>query len=253
MFANYHTHSFRCGHATGTEREYIENAIRGGYKILGFSDHAPFRFPDGRESSFRIMTSQAEGYFETIRTLREEYKDKIKIYIGFEMEYYPEYFDEMLKNVKSLGSEYLILGQHFIENEKPGATYSGTPCTEEYKIVEYADCVIEAMKTSEFRYVAHPDVFNFVGDKEIREREWRRICIAAREMNIPLEINFLGIRGSRHYPAEDFWKIAGEEKPNVIFGLDSHSVADTIDESSLAIAKKMVKTYGLNLIDELEF
>ena len=41
MLANYHTHTARCHHASGSEREYIEAAIAGGMKILGFSDHAP--------------------------------------------------------------------------------------------------------------------------------------------------------------------------------------------------------------------
>ena len=27
VYANYHTHTFRCHHANGTEREYIEQAI----------------------------------------------------------------------------------------------------------------------------------------------------------------------------------------------------------------------------------
>ena len=38
MIANYHTHTWRCRHADGTEREYVERAIEGGLKILGFSD-----------------------------------------------------------------------------------------------------------------------------------------------------------------------------------------------------------------------
>ena len=42
-----HTHTFRCGHASGTEREYIENAIAAGFDTLGFSDHAPYVFRDG--------------------------------------------------------------------------------------------------------------------------------------------------------------------------------------------------------------
>lgn len=251
MFANYHTHTFRCGHASGTEREYIENAIRGGFKILGFSDHSPFLFPDSTESQFRVKTAMAEDYFETLNALREEYKDKIKIYIGFEMEYYPLHFNDMLKYTKSLGSEYYILGQHFIANEAPGASYSGSPCADESKLVEYADCVIEGMKTGAFKYVAHPDLFNFTGEKSVREREWRRICAAARELDIPLEINFLGIRTGRHYPAADFWKVAGEEKPKVIFGLDAHEPVDTVDEKSLAIAEKTVEFYGLTVVDEL--
>lgn len=36
MIANYHTHTWRCRHADGTEREYVERTIEGGLKILGF-------------------------------------------------------------------------------------------------------------------------------------------------------------------------------------------------------------------------
>lgn len=41
MLTNYHTHTTRCGHAEGTEEEYILTALRCGFKVLGFSDHAP--------------------------------------------------------------------------------------------------------------------------------------------------------------------------------------------------------------------
>ena len=30
MIANYHTHTWRCRHADGTEREYVETAIEAG-------------------------------------------------------------------------------------------------------------------------------------------------------------------------------------------------------------------------------
>ena len=38
--ANYHTHTARCGHAIGTDEEYVQAAIQAGLKTLGFSDHA---------------------------------------------------------------------------------------------------------------------------------------------------------------------------------------------------------------------
>ena len=38
MIANYHTHTYRCHHADGTEREYVERAIENGLKIFGFSE-----------------------------------------------------------------------------------------------------------------------------------------------------------------------------------------------------------------------
>ena len=35
MIANYHTHTWRCRHADGTEREYVERAIEGGIRCWG--------------------------------------------------------------------------------------------------------------------------------------------------------------------------------------------------------------------------
>lgn len=252
MYANYHTHTFRCGHATGTEREYIENAIANGIKILGFSDHAPFHFPNGFVSGYRVKSDLAENYFEVLRALREEYKDRIKIHIGFEMEYYPMYFKDMLEYTRGLGSEYFILGQHFVGDETSDGFYCGKINDDEAKLHEYVDTVIEGMKTGVFKYLAHPDVFRFTGEQSVREREFRRICVASREMGIPLEINFLGIRDERHYPADDFWRLAGEEKSPVIFGFDAHTAESAFDGESLIKAEKIVADNGLTVIDELE-
>ena len=82
--ANYHTHTVRCRHAYDPEREYIETAIKMGIKKLGFSDHIPCPFTDGYVSGIRMTMEQAPEYVSTIRTLAEEYKDDIKIFVGFE-------------------------------------------------------------------------------------------------------------------------------------------------------------------------
>ena len=44
LVSNYHAHTTRCGHAFGTEREYIEAAIECGIREFGFSDHAPIPY-----------------------------------------------------------------------------------------------------------------------------------------------------------------------------------------------------------------
>lgn len=38
---NFHTHTYRCHHAKGTDRDYVEAAIKAGYTEIGFSDHVP--------------------------------------------------------------------------------------------------------------------------------------------------------------------------------------------------------------------
>ena len=93
MYANYHTHTWRCKHASGTEREYIENAIRGGLKILGFSDHTPIPFEGGYVSDHRMEMDLLEDYVTTITALKEEYARDIEIHLGLEFEYAPKYLE----------------------------------------------------------------------------------------------------------------------------------------------------------------
>lgn len=248
MIYNYHTHTYRCSHATGTQEEYVIRAIENGIKYMGFSDHIPLEFPDGSQSNYRVPVNQGKIYCEEIKELAEKYKDKVEIKVGFEAEYYPEYFDKMLKSAIEYGAEYLILGQHFIGPENVSLIRSIDPTDNIETFKKYVQLVIEAMQTKAFTYIAHPDILNFTGDEEIYKSEMHKLCIASRELNIPLEINFLGIRDNRNYPNDVFWSVVGEEKAPVTFGFDAHDVLSAFDGESLKVAKNMVKNFNLNYI-----
>jgi len=248
MFANYHTHTWRCKHATGTEREYVETAIKNGIKILGFSDHAPMPFPDGYVSGIRMRMDQLEDYFETVGKLKEEYKNDIEIYIGLEAEYYPRFFDAFLKAVLQYPVEYFILGQHYLKNEIDGI-YSGTPLNDEDFLKRYCLQVEEALKTGYFTYLAHPDLIHYTGDTEIYRKWMGKLCLRAKELDIPLEINFLGIWDNRQYPNPEFWKLVGEIGNKVIFGADAHRVDKIMNKEAIAVAEEMVEKYHLNFIE----
>jgi histidinol-phosphatase (PHP family) len=78
---NWHTHTFRCGHAKGTDEEYVLAAIKAGVRILGFSDHAAYETPNSRE---RMRMEQVDEYASSIRSLKEKYVNQIDIYVGME-------------------------------------------------------------------------------------------------------------------------------------------------------------------------
>lgn len=252
MNYNYHTHTYRCHHASGTERYYIEEAIRGGIEYMGFSDHIPFRFPDGFESGHRMYMCDVDSYFFKINELREKFRNEIEINIGFEAEFYPKFSEQMLTDAINMGAEYFILGQHFLGNEYPDFVTSTSNKLTPDRLTEYADTVIEAMETGYFTYVAHPDIINYTKDEELYDIQMRRICKKSTELNIPLEINFLGIRTNRMYPHEHFWKIAGEEKSPVTFGFDAHDMPAAYDGNSIPVAMNLVEKYSLNYIGKPE-
>lgn len=248
MNYNYHTHTHWCDHASGTPEEYIENAIRGGIQFMGFSDHSPWIFPDGYESHYRVPVAKAESYMEELSGLRDTYRDRIQLSVGFEMEFYPLYFEKMLANTQRFGAEYLILGQHFLGNEHPNGHRSQRQIGNDAQLAEYVDTVTQAMKTGVFTYVAHPDTFKYGGADSTYLRQMEKICAVSCEKNIPLEINFLGIRESRNYPDQRFWELAGKFGCPVTFGCDAHEAESAFDGASLQKAKAMVEKYHLNYI-----
>ena len=250
MIANYHTHTTRCRHATGTEEEYIQCALEGGLTHLGFSDHTPYLFPDGYYSTYRMYPGQLEDYVDTVLSLKDKYQDQLNIYLGLEAEYYPRYFPELLQMLREYPVEYLVLGQHFVGNEI-GEPYSGSPAWEEDTLRRYCDQVIDAMYTGLFSCLAHPELLNFRGEDAVFARHMVRVCRAARECGIPLEINFEGMRGLRHYPAERFWRLAGEEGCSVVLGCDAHHPQGVCDRRSEERAMELVKKYDLQLIPNM--
>ena len=247
MIANYHTHTYRCHHATGTEQGYIDAAIAGGIRYLGFSDHAPFICPCGKESAHRIYMEDRFLYVEHIRRLREKYRDKIDIKIGFEMEYYPDCFKEMLSIARDCGAEYVILGEHALDSND--GIWSATASDSEEKLDKYIDLVCEGMKTGAFSYLAHPDVINFTGSREVYLKKMRKICETSKETGIPLELNFWGIHENKHYPTHDFWKMAGEMGCDVVYGCDAHKRSAVYDRELLAKAEKIKEECGLNVVE----
>ena len=243
MFANYHTHTARCRHASGEDREYVLAAVQSGVKILGFSDHAPFP----HRAFVGMMPETLPEYVASIGGLREEFKADLQMHIGLELEYDPAHFPRQLDFLKDHGIEYLILGQHalFGITDIAGAYMSGS----EEKYLDYhCGLMREAMDTGAITYVAHPDMYNFTGSLQIYTQHIRQLCRHARDLGIPLEINLLGLRTNRHYPRPYFWQIAGEEGCQVILGCDAHEPASFLDEAAPKAAIELVKQYDLNLI-----
>ena len=249
--ANYHTHTTRCKHAYGSEREYIEAAIAVGIKTLGFSDHIPCPYKNGFVSGIRMDMGEASEYVSTLRRLGEEYKNDIKIYVGFEAEYIPKFYREQMDLCDSLGIDYLIMGQHFLGSEDVGP-YTGTPTDDESRVRDYVDTVLEGMNTGSYCCLAHPDILNYQGLDSIYEWEMTRLCRELKKMKIPLELNLLGISQNKQYPAERFWKIVSEIGNEVILGLDAHCVEHLMDVESYQKGKEMARKYHLNIIEGLK-
>lgn len=250
MIANYHTHTPRCHHAWGDEREYVEEAIAGGLKILGFSDHVAVPFAN-YESGIRMRPDEVDNYVTTVLDLRDEYRSDIEIHLGFEVEYFPKLFEAQLELLSQYPIEYYLLGQHYTNNEYDGA-YCGEPTRSDDILLQYCRQSAEALKTGSFTYFAHPDLIYYTGSKELYEQCMRNLCQVSKELSIPLEINLLGILGHRHYPNPRFWKIAGEVGNDVVLGSDAHLPDQVVNPDVIRAAMAMAEKNHLHVLDTVE-
>ncbi len=96
ILANYHTHSTFCD-GSNTPEEMAEEALRRGFRTLGFSGHMD---PD--------VHMDFPAYVQEIRRLQEKYKGQLEILLGVELDnvYDPHCAPE---------AEYLIGSTHFLD------------------------------------------------------------------------------------------------------------------------------------------
>ena len=231
MKANYHTHTTRCGHAEGTDEQYVLAAIGAGYDTLGFSDHVPYPYKSGFANvGVRMTMDKLPDYVRCIRALKEKHAGKIRILAGFECEYFPEYMGWMADMKAENKLDYLILGNHY-ELTDEGGMYYGR-CKTGAQLARYVDNTIKGMETGLFAYLAHPDLFMRTYDKfdDNCRAAARDLAAACKAMNLPMEYNvhdrFIEYQTNRvSYPNPEFFDIAAQAGVKIIIGVDAHEPA----------------------------
>ncbi len=99
---NLHTHTTFCDGVNPPEGMVL-SAITKGLTSIGFSGHA---FTE-HDTSYCMSRENTLLYSRDILNLREKYKDKIKIYIGLEQDYYSA--EPFIKTDYLIGSVHYIL------------------------------------------------------------------------------------------------------------------------------------------------
>lgn len=258
MKANYHTHTRRCMHAAGSDEDYIKSAIKGGYEVLGFSDHTPWKYASDFEAHMRMPVSQLDDYVTSISKLREKYKDQIKILIGLECEYFEQYMPWLKQTILDYKLDYVILGNHYYKTDE-SRIYFGRSCKDEEMLNIYVDEAIKAFKTGLYSYLAHPDLFMraYPNFDDICAFASRRLCLAAKEYDIPLEYNLCGLAYNKQmhceeYPHHSFWEIAADVGNRCIIGVDAHDNLDLEHDDLRMEGYRYLRSLGLTVEDKID-
>ena len=241
---NLHTHTFRCKHAKGLPVDYAKAAAEHGVKVLGMTDHTPF--PDDRIIMIRMGIAELDDYIREVREAQEAVPE-VRILLGLECEYLPEFdgFYRMLREEKKM--DYLIGSVHFYPYKGTFQGFWGGFRMDSEALRCYADTYIQMMESGHFFFGAHPDTFGATIDTWNQDCEEcaERICDAAKRLGMPLEINVsgwlkqeqqankLGFASAaeaiaaghacpRPYPLDEFWRVASKYRIPAIVNSDAH-------------------------------
>ena len=260
--ANYHTHTYRCGHAGSyKDEEYVISAIENGFNILGFSDQAMFS-DIYNEYGMRAPYSDLTGYIQSIDELKEKYQDKITIYKAMECEYFKEHYAELKELLDTKKMDYLLFANHFLFHEE-GRIYNPKELWSKDEYIDlYVEKAIEALNSKLFKIFAHPD-FVFLNYKKWNQHAYdlcKKMLEVAKENDVYIEFNMGGLRRGQMqmgeefrypYPVKNFFDIVKEVGNKVIIGVDCHKPSELgIEEYNRAL--ELTKAWGIKVEEKVE-
>lgn len=243
MKIDLHNHTYLCNHAYGTMEQYVTEAINQKIDIFGFSEHAPMlNFEDG----YRLLAKDQEFYQNSVINLQEKYKNKIKIILGYEVDFIDG--DYMHDSILKAPVDYLIGSVHYLEkwgfdNPEFIREYEKRDIDKTWE--EYFSALTKMAKSCKFDIVGHFDlmkVFNFLPNKDMKE-----LCFETlkeiKKSDMTIEINSSGFRKApkEQYPSEDILKLAYELDIPITFGSDAHRIEQIglFYDDTTAVAKKI--------------
>ena len=238
-----HNHTTLCNHASGNEEEFINEAIKKGIKYYGFADHAPMEF----DYEYRMGFEDMPLYEEKIRNLKEKYKDKIEILLGYEVDFTPV----VDKRVLERNVDYLIGSVHFLDNwgfDNPEfiKEWEKRDVDDIYK--EYFHLIEKMASSNYFNIVGHIDLVKVFGHKPKKDIKdiAKNALKAIKKADMAIEINTAGLRKpvKELYPSDELLEMILNENIDITFSSDAHSPKQVGFKLNETIKK--LKDLGLN-------
>ena len=272
---NFHTHTSFCDGKNIAE-EMVIAAIEKGFDVLGFSSHCLYplnpEFYKPFDSIWHIPQNQIKNYTGEICRLKEKYAGQIKIYLGFEADFFDsaEYgrAAPSKANYAEFSPDFLIGAVHFIVKDKGFFTVDHKTGIVKENLLrfygkangeidgraaacDYFEAERAMLKNGDFDILAHPDLLRkrngelkFFSEKESWYKE--EIKATAKEIaraGVISEINTGAIaRGSMDdtYPSAQFLELLHDYGVPVCINSDAHTTKglDCAFERAAALAKK---------------
>jgi histidinol-phosphatase (PHP family) len=253
--ADYHVHTELCGHAEGTMRASVEQALLAGAEELGFADHLPL--PLRWEPGLSMTLDDLDEYVSSVQALSREYEGDLRIVLGVEADYFESAEEELSALLKAYPFEYVIGSVHFLSDGlgfdqlRHHAAYLSRGVVSVYD--EYYRLLAKAAASGLFDVVGHFDLPKKFAD---RPPDATAIAAAARSAlravaaaDMAIEVNTAGRYApvAELYPAADLLAEAAALSIPLTFGSDAHRPADVGRDFAVAVTAARAAGYTQTL------
>jgi histidinol-phosphatase (PHP family) len=256
MYSNIHTHTHYCD-GKEAPRNYVLAAIEKGLVSLGFSAHAPVPF----DCNWAIPQDRFNDYIAEIKHLQVEFASKIQIYLGLEIDYFPDIPTYTTELIQRSPLDYFIGSLHFIDAYPDGRRWTIDGPNEEFrngfhkvfqddsilvtrKFFEYTRRMIQDLKPPVIGHLdkikmQHQPGFYISEDHPVFREEVLKTLDQIKNTNSIVEVNTRGIYKNKYagfYPG--IWAIQEMAKRNikVMVNSDAHQSSELLNEFPLAFA-----------------
>jgi histidinol-phosphatase (PHP family) len=226
--ADYHMHTPLCRHAVGEPTELAAQAVKLGFKEIGFSDHNPMARDDFDD--WRMNDSQLDEYVLKVEQARQDHPGLI-IKLALEVDYIPGCEDWIRKLAARYPWDYFIGAVHYIsgswaiDNPSKIAEWKHRDPMEVWSA--YFERLAMAADSGLFDIIAHADLckkFCFY-PKEDCEPLFSRFLEAAKRKGVAMELNTAGLRKDckEIYPGPRIVEMASQLGVPITFASDAHA------------------------------
>jgi histidinol-phosphatase (PHP family) len=246
MLTDYHTHSFRCGHAAGTMREYVEAAIARGIDEIGLTDHIYLYFEDDhalRDPSYAMAEHEYPLHVEEMLALREEFEGRIAVRISVEADYIRGRESDLQQILGRFPYDYVLGSVHFVDGWAIDAPeHNGRWKIEGASKIwrRYFEELEAAVRSGMFDLLAHIDLpkkFGFYPDFDIEEPVSALLETIARS-GCAVELSSAGLRKpvGEMYPSPSILARLRERAIPIALSSDAHAPHEVGDGLATLVA-----------------
>lgn len=222
---DYHTHTVRCGHASGTPAEYVAAAKAAGLLAIGCADHLPLLPVHDPELSMKAC--QLGGYVAEVQGLQAEYPGFVLL--GIEADYRPDTVDEVRALLAGRPFDYVIGSVHHLGDwgfDDPRQVHRYEHADIDDMWADYFDLVGDAAETGLFTIMGHMDLVKKFGYRATRtlDVELDRLLERLARTGVAVEINTAGLHKpvKEAYPSPGILRKLREAEVPITFGSDAH-------------------------------